>query len=76
MPAWAFWLFILSRVASLPFVSPSLARAGKILSPPGGLNTLDIVAELAALDGLKDHTKSVRVLEQVRDADGDMKNRR
>lgn len=51
---------------SLPLVSLSLARAGKILSPPGGLGPLDIVAELAALDGLKDHTKSVRALEQVK----------
>lgn len=57
------------RVPSLPFVSPSLARAGKILSPPGGLCPLDIVAELAALDGLKDHSKSVRALEQARKRD-------
>ncbi|CAN0234177.1 unnamed protein product, partial [Scytosiphon promiscuus] len=49
---------------ALPFVSPSLARASKILTPPGGVLPLDIVAELAALDGLKDHTKSVRALGQ------------
>lgn len=48
-------------------MSLSLARAGKVLSPPGGLGPLDIVAELAALDGLKDHAKSVRALEQARD---------
>lgn len=57
------------RVPSLPFVSASLARAGKVLSPPGGLGPSDIVAELAALDGLKDHSKSVRALEQARKTD-------
>ncbi|CAM9656938.1 unnamed protein product, partial [Pylaiella littoralis] len=50
--------FISDATKSLPCVSLSLARAGKVLSPPGGLGPLDIVAELAALDGLKDHAKS------------------
>lgn len=62
-------LLLLIPPTSLPFMSPSLARAGKILSPPGGLGPLDIVAELAALDGLKDHTKSVRALEEARNTD-------
>ncbi|CAB1108970.1 unnamed protein product [Ectocarpus sp. CCAP 1310/34] len=58
--------FISDATKGLPFVSPSLARAGKVLSPPGGLSPVDIVAELAALDGLKDHTRSIRALEQAR----------
>ncbi|CAN0362380.1 unnamed protein product, partial [Ectocarpus sp. 13 AM-2016] len=56
--------FISDATKGLPYVSPSLARAGKVLSPPGGLDPVDIVAELAALDGLKDHTRSIRALEQ------------
>lgn len=70
---WSGWSAFISPIChaschfvSLPLVSLSLARAGKILSPPGGLGPLDIVAELAALDGLKDHAKSVRALEQVK----------
>lgn len=50
----------------LPFVNPSLARAIKILSPAGSLGPVDIVAELAALDGLRDHTKALLALDQVR----------
>ncbi|CAM9347008.1 unnamed protein product [Ectocarpus sp. 12 AP-2014] len=62
--------FISDATKGLPFVSPSLARAGKVLSPPGGLDPVDIVAELAALDGLKDHTRSIRALEQARPIQG------
>ncbi|CAM9356030.1 unnamed protein product [Ectocarpus sp. 4 AP-2014] len=62
--------FIYDATKGLPFVSPSLARAGKVLSPPGGLDPVDIVAELAALDGLKDHTRSIRALEQARPIQG------
>ncbi|CAM9987126.1 unnamed protein product, partial [Sphacelaria rigidula] len=50
----------------LPFVNPSLARAIKILSPAGNLAPVDIVAELAALDGLRDHTKALLALDQAR----------
>ena len=50
---------------SLPLVSPSLARAAKIMSPADEVTPLDIVAELAALDGKRDHKKSIRLLDQV-----------
>lgn len=51
---------------SVPFVSPSLARVARIMSPAGGLVALEVVAELAALDGLRDHAKSIQALEQAR----------
>lgn len=64
--AGVFFLCLRFISISLPFVSPSLARAGKILSPAGGVTPLEIVAELAALDGVKDHGKSVRAFDQAR----------
>lgn len=60
------FFFCFGFLLSLHLASPSLTRAANILSPAGGLSPLDIVAELAALDGLGDHMKSVRALDQAR----------
>lgn len=52
----------------LAFASPSLAKATKVLSPPGNVGPVDILAELAAIDGLRDHRGSLRALDQASDA--------
>lgn len=46
-------------------MNPSLARVAEILSPAGGVSPPDIIAELAVLDGLRDHEESIRLLNEV-----------